>query len=96
MEEDLDWLLDRLREAWPTTRIILRTDSGFCREKIMATDRYGVRYRRVGWLRPRAVIGSPGSDYCHVSQAVSDRAEAPASLVVNYQWTCAKREFDKM
>ena len=48
MEEDLDWLLDRLREAWPTTRIILRTDSGFCREKIMATDRYGVRYRRVG------------------------------------------------
>ena len=37
VEEDLDWLLDRLREAWPTTRIILRTDSGFCREKIMAT-----------------------------------------------------------
>ena len=41
MEEDLDWLLDRLREAWPTTRIILRTDSGFCREKIMATCERG-------------------------------------------------------
>ena len=33
VEEDLDWLLDRLREAWPTTRIILRTDAGFCRRR---------------------------------------------------------------
>ena len=36
VEEDLGWLLDQLREAWPTTRIILRTDSGFCREPILA------------------------------------------------------------
>ena len=36
VEEDLGWLLDRLREAWPATRIILRTDSGFCREPILA------------------------------------------------------------
>ena len=36
VEEDLGWLLDRLRAAWPTTRIILRTDSGFCREPILA------------------------------------------------------------
>ena len=37
VEADLGWLLDRLRKAWPSTRIILRTDSGFCREKVMAT-----------------------------------------------------------
>ena len=36
VEEDLGWLLDRLRAAWPMTRIILRTDSGFCREPILA------------------------------------------------------------
>lgn len=35
VEEDLGWLVDRLREAWPSTRIILRTDSGFCRDKVM-------------------------------------------------------------
>ena len=29
-------LLDRLRAAWPATRIILRTDSGFCREPVLA------------------------------------------------------------
>ena len=36
VEQDLGWLLDRLRAAWPATRIILRTDSGFCREPILA------------------------------------------------------------
>ena len=36
VEEDLGWLLDKLRAAWPTTRIILRTDSGFCGEPILA------------------------------------------------------------
>ena len=46
VEEDLGWLLDRLREAWPSTRIILRTDSGFCREPILAAceRREGVDY----------------------------------------------------
>ena len=36
VEQDLGWLLDRLRTAWPATRIIVRTDSGFCREAILA------------------------------------------------------------
>ena len=36
VEADLGWLLDGLRAAWPSTRIILRTDSGFCREPILA------------------------------------------------------------
>ena len=36
VEKDLGWLLDQLRVAWPSTRIILRTDSGFCRDAILA------------------------------------------------------------
>ena len=46
VEDELGWLLDRLRQAWPSTRIILRTDSGFCREQIMAAceSRAGVDY----------------------------------------------------
>ena len=36
VDQDLGWLLDELREKWPATRIILRTDSGFCREPILA------------------------------------------------------------
>ena len=34
--EDLDALVRRLRVHWPRTRIILRTDSGFCREAILS------------------------------------------------------------
>ena len=48
VERDLGWLLDRLREAWPSTRFILRTESGFCRESILAAckRREGVDYVR--------------------------------------------------
>ena len=34
--EDLDALVRRLRLHWPQTRIILRTDSGFCRDSILS------------------------------------------------------------
>ena len=46
VEEELGWLLDQLRHAWPSTRIVLRTDSGFCREAILAAceQREGVDY----------------------------------------------------
>ena len=36
VEDDLETLVRRLRFHWPDTRIILRTDSGFCRESIMS------------------------------------------------------------
>ena len=38
MEEDLGWLVDRLREAWPDTPIIVRPDSGFCREAVFPSS----------------------------------------------------------
>lgn len=38
-------LVKRLRRAWPKVRIILRGDSGFCRQKMLNwCDRYGVGY----------------------------------------------------
>ena len=36
IEKDLARLVERIRERWPHTHIILRTDSGFCREPILA------------------------------------------------------------
>ena len=30
------WIVERIRQAWPEVRIILRGDSGFCRENLMA------------------------------------------------------------
>lgn len=43
--EVLAWLIPQLRAAWPQVRIILRADSGFCREAIMAwCEAHGVDY----------------------------------------------------
>ena len=43
--EELEPLIARIRSAWPDTRIILRGDSGFCREEIMAwCEARGVDY----------------------------------------------------
>ena len=47
VEEDPGWLLDGLREAWPATQLILRTDSRFCREPIPAAYE---RRERVDYL----------------------------------------------
>ena len=58
---ELTPIVARIREAWPDTRIILRGDSGFCRERIMAwCEREGIGYvfgvarnqRLERWLAP--------------------------------------------
>jgi hypothetical protein len=43
--ESLDFLTERIRQRWPQTRIILRADSGFARDEIMAwCEAHGVLY----------------------------------------------------
>jgi hypothetical protein len=43
--EVLDWLIPQIRAAWPAVRILVRADSGFCREAIMAwCEAHGVDY----------------------------------------------------
>jgi hypothetical protein len=43
--EALSMIVSRVRERWPRTRIVMRGDSGFCREEIMAwCEREGVCY----------------------------------------------------
>jgi len=34
--KELQRIVDQIREAWPTVKIVIRADSGFCRERIMA------------------------------------------------------------
>ena len=43
--EELERIVPRIREAWPETRIVVRADSGFCREWLMAwCEARGVEY----------------------------------------------------
>ena len=43
--EELTRIIAQIRDAWPTTRIVVRGDSGFCREDIMSwCEETGVKY----------------------------------------------------
>ena len=34
-KQEVNCIVAQLRERWPRTRIVLRADSGFCREELM-------------------------------------------------------------
>lgn len=46
VEEILEWVVSELRRYWPSTTIVIRTDSGFCRESILSwcENTEGVEY----------------------------------------------------
>lgn len=45
-QEELERIVARIRQSWPDTRIILRADSGFCREGLMSW----CEHNRVGYV----------------------------------------------
>ena len=49
--EELDRLVQQIRQAWPEVRIIVRGDSGFCREELMAGARRTRWITSWGWRR---------------------------------------------
>lgn len=73
--EEVERIVRQIRAHWPKTQILLRADSGFCREELMAwCETHGVDYvfgfarneRRAGrsparCVRPNTSITAPGS-----------------------------------
>ncbi len=54
--EELERIVARIRQRWPAVRVIVRGDSGFCREEIMAwCERNGVDYV-LGLARMRMLV----------------------------------------
>lgn len=44
-QEEVERIVQQIRQRWPKVRIILRADSGFCREELMAwCEQHGVDY----------------------------------------------------
>lgn len=77
VEEDLGWLLDALREAWPSTRIILRTDSGFCREPILAACERRERVDYVlGVAKNRRLEGKIAAEMATAVAEAQERGQA--------------------
>ena len=52
--DEVAWIVARIRARWPKVRIVLRGDSGFCREELMAWCEEGGSVTSSAWLPTRA------------------------------------------
>jgi hypothetical protein len=83
--EELERIVPRIREAWPATRIVIRGDSGFCREWLMS------------WCESRGVdfvLGIARNERlreaiaCELEEAreLHERTDAPARVFKSFEY----------
>ena len=98
--EELVFIIERIRAKWPTVRIIVRGDSGFCREALMIwCEAEGVEY--VLGLAKNARLKALIADELQQAKAGYEASGAAARLFkeCRYQtltsWSCARRVVGK-
>ncbi len=75
--EEIERIVAQIRERWPATRIILRADSGFCREALMGwCERNAVDYL-FGLAKNSRLVRSIGAEL-QAAQAESAATQRPA------------------
>lgn len=87
VEKDLQWLLERLRRAWPRTRFILRTDAGFCREEIMAVCEGLPRVDYVLGLAVNARLKAAVSEELKAARKARDETDAAARRYADFEYS---------
>jgi hypothetical protein len=98
--EVLAWLIPHLRAAWPQVRIILRADSGFCREEIMAwCEAHGVDYL-FGLAKNSRLLAMIQADLAdaharHLSTGVAARVFADFTYQTRDSWSRPRRAVGK-
>jgi hypothetical protein len=94
--EEVRRIVTQLRECWPEVRIVLRADSGFCREDLMSwCERNHVDYL-FGLARNqrlRKIIGAQmhQAHILHQSSAKAARVFAEFHYRTHRSWSCARR-----
>ena len=84
--EEVARLVRRIRAAWPETRILLRADSGFAREELMAwCEANGVDFL-FGLARNERLIAEIATDLDRVA-ARSQRSGRPERRFKTFMWT---------
>lgn len=74
--EEIERMVGQLRQAWPQVRIILRADSGFCREELMSwCEAHGVEYV-FGLARNPRLRGLIDSHMAEAQRLHQERQEA--------------------
>ena len=87
--EEAARLVARIRARWPTTRILLRADSGFCREALMAwAEANGVDYL-FGLARNKRLVAAIGAEL-QQARAAAEASGQPARRFKELLWTTRK------
>ena len=85
-EEEVARITGQIRARWPAVRIVLRADSGFAREALMAwCEAHGVDYL-FGLARNTRLVGEIAAELAEAA-AESARTGAPARRFKDFLWT---------
>ena len=85
-EEEVARITGQIRARWPAVRIVLRADSGFAREALMAwCEAHGVDYL-FGLARNTRLVGAIAAELAEAA-AESARTGAPARRFKDFLWT---------
>jgi hypothetical protein len=94
--KQLDRIVSRIRQPWPQVRVIIRGDSGFCREPIMAwCERNGVDY--ILGLATNARLKREVAEALVQARQQFEQTQQASRVFVEFQyqtldsWSCARR-----
>lgn len=84
-EEELARIVGRIRARWPRVRILLRADSGFCRERLMAwAEAHRVDY--VFGLARNARLAAEIEPQMQTAREEAERTGKPARRFKDFHW----------
>ncbi len=87
--ESLARIVPRLRQAWPAVRIIVRGDSGFCREPIMTwCEQNGVEYV-FGLAKNKRLLKIIGKEL-HEAQVLFEQTQASSRVFKDFEYRTQK------
>jgi len=87
--EEMARIVARIRQRWPKVRILLRADSGFAREALMAwCENNGVDFL-FGLAKNRRLVGEIEAELAQAAE-LSRRTEKPARRFKDFTWQTRK------
>jgi Transposase DDE domain group 1 len=94
--EEVSRIVTQLRQRWPQVRIVLRADSGFCREELMGwceSNQVDYLFGLARNQRLRKIIGA----HMHQAHILQQDSGQPARVFAEFSyrtrksWSCARR-----
>jgi hypothetical protein len=94
--EEVNSIVTQLRQRWPQTRIVLRADSGFCREELMVwceANKVDYLFGLARNKRLQKIIGAQMQQarLLHQSTAKAARVFTGFTYSTRHSWSCARR-----